>query len=502
MGVDLKDHCGVIGVYGHAEAANIAYLGLHALQHRGQESAGIATSNGEKMFFRREMGYVADVFNEENLRTLHGTQAIGHVRYSTTGSSDLKNAQPFVVNYSKGSVALAHNGNLVNYNVIRNELENHGAIFQSSTDTEIIAHLMAISQQERLIDRIIYALSYVKGAFSLVFLTEKALIAARDPYGFRPLLLGTLGDAYVVASETCAFDLVGAKCEREIEPGEIIVIDEWGLNSLRPFAQETHAKCVFEFVYFSRPDSMIFGRNVYEVRKDLGRQLAREASVPADIVIAVPDSGVPAAIGYAEEAGLPYEIGLIRNHYVGRTFIEPQQSIRDFGVKLKLNPIPYVLKGKRVIVVDDSIVRGTTARKIIKMVRSAGAKEVHMRITSPPFAWPCFYGIDTPTRKELIASSHSVEETRQFLTSDTLHHLSIDGLYRIAGHSETNAYCRACFTGQYPVKVPEGVTLEQIPLFRSRLALKSNGGTDRKVEEEPEVPAVAKERGPRTDFVY
>ncbi|MBI2058436.1 MAG: amidophosphoribosyltransferase [Nitrospirae bacterium] len=503
VALELREGCGVFGIYSHSEAANMTYLGLHALQHRGQESAGIATADGQRIMTHRGMGLVADIFDEDTLAKLHGHHAIGHVRYSTAGSSDLKNAQPLLVTSSKGAVALAHNGNLVNYEIIRNELENHGAIFQSSTDTEVIAHLMAISQQEKLIDRIISALSYVRGAFSLVFLTEKALIAARDPQGFRPLVLGTLGDSYVVASETCAFDLIGAKFEREIEPGEIIVVDEWGLNSLKPFTQQQHAKCVFEFVYFARPDSTIFGRNVYEVRKELGRQLAREAPVPADLVMAVPDSGVPAAIGFAEESGIPYEIGMIRNHYVGRTFIEPQQSIRNFGVKLKLNPIPHVLKGKRVIVVDDSIVRGTTGRKIMKMLRHAGAREVHARITSPPFAWPCYYGIDTPTRKELIAAVHTIEEMNQFLTSDSLRYLSLDGLLKIAAKNDIEGFCRACFSGQYPVKIPQPSTVEQIPLFRGHA--KTNGESPGAREEKPPVPAetpVAKEKGTRTDFVY
>ena len=449
-----KDECGVVGIYNHPEASNIAYLGLYALQHRGQESAGIASTDSRIIYSHKDMGLVADIFRQEVLDSLPGTSAIGHVRYSTAGDSHIRNAQPFVVDYARGSIAIAHNGHLVNAGMLRDELEAYGSIFQSSMDTEVIIHLLASCKENHIVDRLIYALGKVKGAYSLLLLTEKRLIAARDPHGFRPLVLGRLKEGWVVASETCAFDLIEAEYIREIDPGEILVINEKGLTSHRPFEKVSYTPCIFEFIYFARPDSCIFGANVYEVRKNLGRVLAEEHGAEADIVLPVPDSGLPAAVGYAEASGLPFEMGLVRNHYVGRTFIEPRDSIRHFGVKIKLNAIREVIGGKRVVVVDDSIVRGTTSRKIIKMIRSAGAKEVHLRISSPPTISPCFYGIDTPTKEELIASSHSVEEINRFVTSDTLGYLSIEGMYR-AVKDAGGGFCDACFTGKYPVDVTE-----------------------------------------------
>ncbi|HYS43042.1 MAG TPA: amidophosphoribosyltransferase, partial [Geobacteraceae bacterium] len=406
-----KEECGIFGIYNHPEASNLTYLGLYALQHRGQESCGIVSSDGLGLHAHKSMGLVADVFgNQEIFKSLPGKAAIGHVRYSTTGSSVIKNVQPIMVDYSRGSIAVAHNGNLVNAQIIKDELEAWGSIFQTTMDTEIIVHLLASSKANSLVERLGEALNRIKGAYCLLFITETRMIAARDPHGFRPLCLGKLGDAYVVASESCALDLIEADFIREIEPGEIIEIDKNGMTSHFPLKKAEPAPCIFEFVYFARPDSFIFGKNVYQVRKELGRELAREHKIEADVVIPVPDSGVPAAMGYAEESGIRFELGLIRNHYVGRTFIEPRQSIRHFGVKIKLNPVREVLKGKRVIVIDDSIVRGTTSRKIVKMVRNAGAKEVHVLISSPPTSYPCYYGIDTPTRKELISSSHTLDE--------------------------------------------------------------------------------------------
>lgn len=447
----FKDECGIFGIYGHSEAANLTYLGLYALQHRGQEGAGIVSSDGSKLYSHREMGLVADIFGEDVIRKLPGNSAIGHARYSTAGESHLKNVQPIVVDYARGPLAVAHNGNLVNASILRDELEARGSIFQSTSDTEVIVHLIATSKEGAFFDRLVDALGQVKGAYSLVFLTETSMVAVRDPNGFRPLCIGRLKDSYVVASETCALDLVEAEYLRDVEPGEILVIDKKGLNSYKPFSEVKPSPCIFEFIYFARPDSNVFGSNVYQIRKGFGRQLAREHPVPADMVIPVPDSGVPAAIGYAEEAGLPFETGLIRNHYIGRTFIEPRQSIRHFGVKIKLNAVRDALDGKRVIVVDDSIVRGTTARKIIKMIRAAGAKEVHFRISSPPTAFPCFYGVDTPSRQELIASTHTVEETNKYITSDSLGYLSVEGMLSVA---KQGCFCDACFTGCYPVEFP------------------------------------------------
>ncbi len=459
----LKEECGVFGVFNSPEASNLTYLGLYALQHRGQEAAGIASSDGKRLYSERAMGLVADIFGEEVLSRLPGRAAIGHVRYSTSGSSELKNTQPIVVDYSRGEIALSHNGNLVNAGILRSELEAYGSIFQSTTDSEVIVHLLATSKVNSLVDRITDALSKIKGAYSLLFLTETRMIAARDPKGFRPLCIGRLDEGYVVASETCALDLMGATYLRDVAPGEIVVFDDNGMTSLKPLPEEKPSHCVFEFIYFARPDSSIFGASVTEVRTEFGRCLAREHPVEADVVIPVPDSGVTAAIGYAEESGIPFAMGIIRNHYVGRTFIEPEQSIRHFGVKIKLNAVKAVLKGKRVVVVDDSIVRGTTSRKIVKMVREAGATEVHVRISSPPTSYPCYYGIDTPTRKELIASSHGAEEISKHITSDTLGYLSFSGMRKAAG--EAIVCCDACFSGEYPIEFDREEKDPQIPLF-------------------------------------
>jgi len=469
MADKFHDECAVMGVYGHPEAANMVYLGLYALQHRGQESCGIVTSDGKGLTSHRQMGLVADAFKEDVIKRLEGASAIGHNRYSTTGQSHLKNAQPFVVEYSQGPIAISHNGNLVNGALLRDELEKSGSIFQSTTDTEVIVHLIATSKGSTSMGRIIEALSRCRGAYSLLFLTLDKLIAARDPYGFRPLVLGKFPEgknrgAYVFASETCALDLIEAEFVRDVEPGEIISVGPDGLESLKPFPPSPHAKCIFEYIYFARPDSKLFGHNVYQVRKALGRQLARESPVDADLVTPVPDSGVPAAMGYSEESKIPLEFGLIRNHYVGRTFIEPQQTIRNFGVKIKLNAQRDVLKGKRVIVVDDSIVRGTTSRKIIRMLRDAGATEVHLRVSSPATIGPCYYGIDTPTRTELIAANNSTEEIRRYVEADTLAYLSNDGMYAYFD-GKKQGFCDACFTGNYPVHFEDEGHTRQLHLF-------------------------------------
>jgi amidophosphoribosyltransferase len=448
----FRDQCGVFGIFGHSEAANMTYLGLHALQHRGQESAGIVTSDGEQLFAHRAMGLVQDAFTQDQLSRLPGKVAIGHVRYSTAGGSHIKNAQPIAVDYAHGSLAVCHNGNLTNAEELRAELEDHGSIFQSDTDTEVFVHLVAVSKEIAVEDRIADALTRVKGAYSLLFLTEHAIVAARDPMGIRPLCLGVLPeekDAYVVASEPCAFDLIGATYLRDVEAGEMVILDGGAPRSVRAQLGAPQRMCVFEYVYFARPDSTLGGRSVYEVRRAFGRALAKELPVDADVVVPVPDSGVPAAIGFAAERNLPFDMGLIRSHYVGRTFIEPQQSIRHFGVRLKLSTVEPVLRGRRVVVVDDSIVRGTTSRKIVKMVRDAGAREVHMRISSPPTQWPCFYGIDTPTRSELIASSHSVDEIARYITADSLGYLSLEGMLSALGGD--GRFCHACFSGQYAI---------------------------------------------------
>lgn len=442
--------CGVVGITNHPEASKLAYLGLYALQHRGQESAGIVSSDGKKLISSNAMGLVADIFSADVLDRLPGNMAIGHVRYSTTGESALRNCQPFTINYSRGHLSIAHNGNIVNAADIRAEFEAHGAIFQSTIDTEVILHMLAATKKNNLIDRLHEVLPQLKGAYSLVFLTETRMIAARDPFGFRPLVLGKKDNAYVVASETSALDLIEAKYIRSVEPGEILLFEKGEMKSFKPFKAQKRAHCIFEYVYFARPDSIVFDRNVYEIRKGFGRQLAKESPVKADMVVPVPDSGVPAAIGYSEESGIPYEMALVRNHYIGRTFIEPEQSIRHFGVRVKLNPVKQLMEGKSVVLIDDSIVRGTTSRKIIKMVRDAGAKEVHVRISSPPTSWPCFYGIDTPTRKELIASHQKIEEIRKFITADSLSYLSTAGLYWFEKQKPEEWFCDACFTGKYP----------------------------------------------------
>jgi amidophosphoribosyltransferase len=463
----FHDECGVVGVYGHPEAANLAYLGLYALQHRGQESTGIVSSNGGELHAEIGMGRVNDFFNEERLAQLQGRLAIGHNRYSTTGSSSLRNAQPLLVDYARGSLAIAHNGNLVNAHRIRAELEAYGSIFRSTSDTEVILHLVAQSRAKALIDCIIEALQQMQGAYSLLLMNHSEIIAVRDPRGFRPLCLGQLGDGYVLASETCALDLVEATFIREVAPGELLRISPDGLQSYFPFPRAAPQHCIFELIYFSRPDSDVFGHNVHLVRKGFGRQLAREAPVQADVVMPVPDSGIPAALGFAEEAGIPFDIGLIRNHYVGRTFIEPQQSIRHFGVKIKLNAIKRFLGGKRVVVVDDSIVRGTTSKKLVHMIRQAGAKEVHMRISSPPTTHPCLYGIDTPTHEELIAANSSVSEICDYLQADSLAYLSHAGMMQVV-RAEDQQYCSACFTGDYPVRVAWQDELYQLSLFEKK----------------------------------
>jgi amidophosphoribosyltransferase len=453
----FKEECGVFGIFRHPEAANMAYLGLYALQHRGQESAGIASSDGTRLRVFREMGYVADVFNEANLSELAGTAAIGHVRYSTSGESKLQNAQPILIDCAHGQIALCHNGNLVNAGELRERLVKEGSIFQTTSDTEVVLHLYARSQAPTPEQAVVESIAQVTGAFSLLLLTRDALIAARDPHGFRPLAIGRLGDSLIVCSETCALDLIGATYVRDVEPGEVLVISASGMKSLKPFPPARLAHCVFEHVYFARPDSYVFGQSVNETRTELGRQLAREAPVDADVVVPVPDSGVCGAMGYAEESGLPFRMGLIRNHYVGRTFIEPQQAIRHFGVRVKLNPVKSIIAGRRVVLIDDSIVRGTTSRKIVTIVKAAGAKEVHMRICCPPTVSPCFYGVDTPRRAELIAATHTVEEIRKYVKADSLAYLSLEGLLGAVGERRS-AYCTSCYTGRYPVAFPRSAS--------------------------------------------
>jgi len=447
--------CGIVGVFNHPEASRIAYLGLYALQHRGQEAAGIVSSDQGKLIAHRRMGLVGDIFDETTLNGLSGKLAIGQVRYSTSGASHAKNIQPLVFDYAHGGIAIAHNGNLVNAKVLKDEFEAHGSIFQSTTDTEVIIHLLASIREPDVVVRMTEALKQVEGAYSLVFLTESKMIAARDPRGWRPLVLGDLNGSPIVASETCALDLVEAKYVREVEPGEILVCSKEGIKSYKPFKEpKKKAYCIFEHVYFARPDSTVFGRNVYETRKGFGQELAKEAPVEADMVVPVPDSGVPAALGYSEESGIPFQLGLIRNHYVGRTFIEPTDQIRHFGVKIKLNAVKDLVRGKRIILVDDSLVRGTTSKKIVHMLREAGAKEIHFRISSPPTTWPCFFGIDTPDRKQLKAANSTLEEIRQFIDCDTLSYLSLDKLFYFQkNHDEW--FCDACFSGKFPVEMPD-----------------------------------------------
>jgi len=442
--------CGIFGIANHSDASQMTYLGLYALQHRGQESTGMSSSDGEQVYTHKSMGYVADVFSEDVIAKLKGINAIGHTRYSTAGDSNEGNAQPIVVKCTYGTVALVHNGNLINAVSLREGLEQQGAILQSTSDSEVILHLLARSEGDSLLDALGETLAQVQGAFSLLLLTEDSLIVIRDPNGFRPLNLGTVNGSYVLASETCAFDLIGATYLREVEPGEIVLIRGSEIQSVKALIAPKLSKCIFEHVYFSRPDSIVFGRTVQTSRDLMGRILAEESPVDADLVVPIPDSGVSAAIGYSQQSGIPFAFGLIRNHYVGRTFIEPKTKIRHFGVKVKLNPVKDLLAGKRVVLIDDSIVRGTTSRKIVKMVRAAGAKEVHMRISCPPTLSPCFYGIDTPTKKELIASSHTVEEICKYVEADSLGYLSLPGLIRAVG-GRGSEFCTACYTGQYPI---------------------------------------------------
>src|ERR1700685_724916 len=456
----FHDECGVVAIFAHPEAEKLAYLGLHALQHRGQESAGIVTSDGVSSRVYKAMGLVADIFTEDVLAKIRGTLAIGHTRYSTAGDSALLNAQPILVQSNKGSIAVAHNGNLVNALQVRARLESQGSIFQTSSDTEVIVHLIALSKEHTLPEAVADALRRVEGAFSLVMMSNDRVFAVRDPRGCRPLAMGRIAalegqkhDTIVFASETCAFDLIGADYVRDVKPGELIVVGPEGISSRFYSTAAPQSSCIFEHVYFSRPDSIVFGRAVQTSREELGRQLAREAGVDADLIVPVPDSGVTGAVGYAAESGIPFRFGLIRNHYVGRTFIEPSQSVRDFGVRLKLNPVRSLLEGKRIVLIDDSIVRGTTSRKIVRMVRSAGAREVHLRISCPPTISPCFYGVDTPSKRELIAANKSVQEIREFIGADSLAYLSLEGLKKACGEGEGLRYCTACYTGKYPTEI-------------------------------------------------
>jgi len=449
----LHDNCAVFGIYGARKAAELTYLGLYSLQHRGQESSGIITNDKGAIHIHKGMGEVSAVFSEEvNLKKLKGSMAIGHNRYSTTGSSTLANVQPLITSFRTYHLGVGHNGNITNSIMLKKKLEASGAIFQTTSDSEMILHLIARSKQRPMRKKIVAALKRVQGAYSLIFMTDDSIIAARDPLGFRPLALGRLNKSWVVASETCAFDIIGARYVRDIDPGEVLEIGPKGLQSETIERRSRHAFCIFEFIYFSRPDSMIFGENVDKVRRRLGRQLAREHPADADIVISVPDSSNTAALGFSEQSGLRMEIGFIRNHYVGRTFIDPEQKIRDLDVKIKFNPVKGVLKGKRVVVVDDSIVRGTTSRKLVKMLYEAGAKEVHMRISCPPIISPCFYGIDMPTRKELIASQFTVEQIRKHLEVDTLGYLSLEGMLSMNSLPD-NDFCVACFSGKYPTPI-------------------------------------------------
>jgi len=469
----FREECGVVAIYAHPEAEKLAYLGLHALQHRGQESAGIVSADGERLRAHKAMGLVADIFTEEVLLSLRGTLAIGHTRYSTAGDSALLNAQPIMVQSNKGAIAIAHNGNLVNAIAIRSKLEGQGSIFQTNSDTEVLVHLIALSREHTLPDAIADSLRRVEGAFSLVMISRDRIFAARDPRGFRPLAMGRVPaqpgekeDTIVFASETCAFDLLGAIYERDVKPGELVIVGPEGVASRFYAPAAPQSSCIFEHVYFSRPDSLVFGRSVDQSRDLMGRQLARESAVDADIVVPVPDSGNTAALGYSAESGIPFRLGLIRNHYIGRTFIEPRQSVRDFGVKLKLNPVRSLLEGQRVILIDDSIVRGTTSRKIVRMMRNAGAKEVHMRISCPPTISSCFYGVDTPSKKQLIAANKTIAEIRDYIGADSLAYLSLEGMKKACGEGEKTTYCSACYTGRYPTAL---VDVEEIqPVATSR----------------------------------
>jgi amidophosphoribosyltransferase len=451
-----REECGVFGIFGHRDAAKLTYFGLYALQHRGQESAGIVSSTGKSIYEHKGMGLVSEVFNESILNGLRGHIAVGHVRYSTTGSSIAKNAQPFVVSHAGKAFAIAHNGNLINTRELRNDLEKRGSIFQTTMDSEIIVHLLARHIQLGIREAMVKVVSQIQGAYSCVLMTEESLIAFRDPNGFRPLCLGLLDEGYIVASETCALDLIEAQYIRDIDPGEIVIIDQDGLHSIKPFPKCRKTFCIFEYIYFARPDSTIFGQNVYEVRKRLGKKLAQEYQIEADFAMPFPDSGNYAAIGFCQESGMPLEMGVIRNHYVGRTFIEPAQSMRDFGVKVKLNPVKEILNQKKVIIVEDSIIRGTTSRLRINALREAGAWEVHMVISCPPHRYPCYYGIDFPTQGELIASEHSVDEIKNFIGLDSLCYLSLPGMLEAAGLGRENSFCLACFNGDYPLQPKDG----------------------------------------------
>ncbi len=478
----LHEECGVFGIYGHDDAAAMTALGLHALQHRGQEACGIVSTDGAHFFSRRALGLVDDTFSDKSIiESLQGNAAIGHNRYSTTGEAHIRNVQPLYADLQAGGFAIAHNGNLTNAVTIRRDLVAGGAIFQSTSDTEVIVHLVALSKKTGIVEKLVDALEKITGAYSLVACVNDSVIGLRDPYGIRPLVLGRIGKAHVFASESCALDIIGADYVREVEPGEVIVLDKKGVHSSFPFAKKPHRLCVFEYVYFARPDSFMENRSVYEMRKRIGMELAREAAVEADLVVPVPDSGVPSAIGYSQESGVPFELGIIRNHYVGRTFIEPSDSIRHLGVKLKHNANRSYLKGKKVVLIDDSIVRGTTSRKIVEMVRDAGAREVHMRISSPPTAHSCFYGIDTPSTEELLAHSKSVKEICKFIGADSLAYVSIDGMYRAMGETKRNneapQFCDACFTGDYPVELVDNVNhcgSSKVSVLRDRQGLKKH----------------------------
>ncbi|MEM1047221.1 MAG: amidophosphoribosyltransferase [Pseudomonadota bacterium] len=476
-GDTLREECGVFGIMQHPDAAAFTVLGLHALQHRGQEAAGIVSFDGDRFHTERHVGLIGDQFSDGTvIERLKGQRAIGHTRYSTAGDTGLRNVQPLFAEFAGGGFAVAHNGNLTNARTLKKSLQEKGSIFQSNSDTETIIHLIATSLKAALVDRLIDALRQIEGAYAIVALSEKKLIGCRDPLGVRPLVLGRLDGAYILASETCALDIIGADYVRDIEPGELVIITDDGLESQRPFAPARSRFCVFEYVYFARPDSVVDGRNVYTVRKQIGAELARESPVDADIVVPVPDSGTPAAIGYAQAAGLPFELGIIRNHYVGRTFIEPTDAIRHMGVKLKHNPNQHLLKGKRVVLIDDSIVRGTTSLKIVEMVRNAGASEVHMRIASPPTRNSCFYGVDTPEKAKLLASRMSVEDMATHIKVDSLAFLSMDGLYRAAGEDGRNAlrpqYCDACFSGEYPTRLTD----QQSPDSETAISLLAEAG--------------------------
>ncbi len=466
MGEDLRHECGVFGIVDDPDAARICYLGLHALQHRGQEGAGIVARDGEALRVHKGAGLVHEVFDDAALRGLPGEAAVGHVRYATSGGSNIRNVQPFLVSTKDGPIALCHNGNLTNADALRTELEERGAIFASTSDTEVILHLMASSDQKTTMNRLFDALRRLEGAFCLLLLTGRRMIAVRDPWGFRPLVIGKRGGSWVVASESCALDFVQAELVREVEPGEVVILEDGELDSIRPFARQPRKACIFEYVYFARPDSTLYGHDVYPARVRMGEVLARAYPVRADVVVPVPDSGTPAALGFARKSGLPFAHGLLRSHYVGRTFIEPSQRIRDFGVRLKLSAVRSVVKGKRVVVVDDSIVRGTTSQKIVRMLRQAGAIEVHLRVSSPPMTGPCWYGIDTPQREELIAARQDIARIRQFLDCDSLAYLTIEEL-REALDQDGARFCDACFTGDYPVRPVGPAGSAQVPLFEA-----------------------------------